>query len=348
MRVPNKVRAAGLAVIVAAAVAFAGNTAVRANPRPSLPSVSPSDLLASSLSALSQPFSVKGDATTQANLGLPDLPSSLTGTSSGPASILIGTQHFKIWRSPDGVRVARIVDFGEQDLVANSSDGWFWDSASMSAEHVALGRMSDRGAIDHAPAALCDPTALAKRVMTAIGPFAVVTEDGTARVAGRPVYQLTFTPRSTITRIGRVVVAIDSQTRLPLQIEVFARGAVKPALEAGFTKVSFGQVPASAFVFSPPPGAKVTQVTAPAHGEARPAAATAEGSPFSDAQVFGKGFDIRWAIKLSQPLPSEAAALLPYDGPLGSVMTAQHDGATWLLAGFVDLQTLRSDAGRLP
>jgi hypothetical protein len=176
--------------------------------------------------------------------------------------------------------------------------------------------------------------------------------DGTARVAGRPVYQLTLTPLSSVTRIGRIIVAVDSQTRLPLRLQVFARGAVEPALETGFTKVSFDPIDPTTFRFSPPAGTTVTQID-PAKlkaglGADRSLARSTGSLQVIDVKTFGRGFDLRWALELSGAMPAQAAALLPYSGPLASAETVERSGNTWLLFGFVDLPTLQLDAGRLP
>ena len=354
MRISNRVRAGVLVTVVAIAVAFAGTSALRANPAPALPAVAPAQLLASTLNALAGPVTISGDVITKADLGLPDLPAGLGGVSAGPVSLIIGQQRFKVWLSPDGARVAHLLPFDEQDVVANHNDVWIWDSAKMTAAHLSLASVPAEKARagSLSPPSTADVLALARQVLAAVQPYADVSVDGTARVAGRPVYRLTLTPRSSLTRIGRIVVAVDEQTRLPLSLQVFAKGAQDPALEAGFTKVSFDPIEASTFQFTPPPGATVTQID-PAKIKAGLSANHAWGhsaasDQIADLRTFGEGFDLRWAVKLSGPLPPEAAALLPYAGPLASAEAVERDGATWLLFGFVDLPTLQLDAGRLP
>jgi len=84
---------------------------------------------------------------------------------------------------------------------------------------------------------------------------------GTASVAGSPVYELVLTPRSTLTPVGRISVGVDATTRLPLEFRIFARGATEPAVESRFMAVSFGPIPTSTFVFAPPSGARVRQLS---------------------------------------------------------------------------------------
>ena len=162
-------------------------------------------------------------------------------------------------------------------------------------------------------------------------------------MAGRPCYDLVLTPRSTQTLIGRVAVAIDAESRLPLRLQVFPRGADAPAIEGGFTSVSLDPVDPSMFTFTPPPGATVKEAT----GTGATAAGWTGGSPLSDLRVFGEGFDLRVAFRLDASPPKEIAALLPYAGPLASAVLVDRGDHAWLLVGFVDVATLQEDAATL-
>ena len=64
--------------------------------------------------------------------------------------------------------------------------------------------------------------------------------------------------------------------------------------------------------------------------------------------MFGRGFDLRVAVRLDAPLPAAAGQLLPYAGPLVSAITVERDGQTWLLVGPVSVATLEEDAASLP
>jgi outer membrane lipoprotein-sorting protein len=366
MAMRNRTRVVAIVVVLAMLAVF-GVSISRANPAPpTLPAVTPARLLASSLAALAKPFSIAGDVRTDIDLGLPQIPSGVGGEGSSSITSLIGMQRFKVWRSPDGVRVAHIVDFGEQSIVANRTGAWLWDSTGMTAEHVVyadlraarrraagpdwLRDMAPAGKGDaatraHALAILGNPAALARDVLRGLARYARVTVDGTARIAGRPVYRLDLSPRSPLTLIGRISVSIDAQTRLPLDVQVVAKNATKPSLEAGFTSVSFDSIDPSMFTFTPPAGATVTSPSLRSH--AAPATPAAKHLVRA-TRVFGRGFDTRVAISVREPLPAGIDQLLPYAGPLGSAM-AEHAGvgASWLIVGFVGLDTLRGDAAHL-
>ena len=66
-----------------------------------------------------------------------------------------------------------------------------------------------------------------------------VAVDGTAEVAGRAAYQLVLTPLPTErTLLREVRVAVDAETRQPLQLTVLAQGSGEPALQVGFSETT--------------------------------------------------------------------------------------------------------------
>ncbi len=337
-----------IGIVAAVVVAVLGVANVRANPAPDLPAVGAQQLLASTLSALAHPFTISGDVSTHVDIGIPSVPAGIGGGAMGPVALAIGDQHFKVWRSPDGVRVAHLLDLGEQDLVANAHDAWYWDSSSMSAVHLAIPASASEIAAARSPSD-ADLLFIAQRVIAAVAPYADVSVEGTALVAGRPSYELVLTPRSTLTLIGRIVVSVDAQTRLPLQLQVFPRGSDVAAIEGGFTSVSSDPIDPSMFAFTAPPGATVRQAADVVAASEQHATATSSQPPPGTVQrVFGNGFDARVAIELRTPLPRESAALLPYAGPLLSAISVGRGGKTWLLIGPVPVATLEQDALTLP
>jgi hypothetical protein len=79
-------------------------------------------------------------------------------------------------------------------------------------------------------------------------------------VAGRPAYELVLRPRDARSLIGQVRLALDSETHIPLQVQVFPRASADgPALKVGFTRISFTRPGDEQFQFSPPPGTTVKQ-----------------------------------------------------------------------------------------
>ncbi|MGZ4150369.1 MAG: LolA family protein [Actinomycetota bacterium] len=350
--------AAVVAMVVVASLAI-GISAVGATSAPDLSQVTPQALVASTLTALSQPFSVSGEVRSTVDLGLPEIPASLSSAAAGVGvsnalSALTGTQRLRVWHSPDGVRIQRITDLAEQDLVANRSQAWFWDSSTSTATKIDLSQVA--AAMPASPAdakaqlANLDPTTIAQQLLLAASTCGDVTVSGTAVVAGQDAYLLTFTPSSTTTLVGSTTVAIDARTRLPLQVAVTPRGAVDPSVQVGFTKVSFDPIDPSMFTFSPPPGATVVDRTKAVTQQAQQAQHEGSTTPQDHPRpvVAGTCLDTSVAVRLPQAVPSQLQAMLPYRGPLVSVIAVQHGGATWILAGPVDVATLQQRAAALP
>jgi outer membrane lipoprotein-sorting protein len=358
MATRTRTRLTALLVVAAVLVGIAGVSAVRAGSPSELPPVPPQELLASSLEAIAAPFSHTGDVTTRFETGLPDISGTLGGTGTGLgglATTLLGTQHYKVWRSEDGVRIARVSDLSEQVVVANRDQAWYWDSNGMSATRLDLAALGRREAADPAWRGITTPTradltSWIGSALVALEPYADVSVDPSAEVAGRPVYDLVLTPAPGPTLIGRVTVAIDAETRLPLRFSVTPKGSDEAAAEVGFDAVSFDPIDPGMFSFDPPEGARVSEATPPdaaGHGEAIPGGSRHAVAPGA-VRTFGTGFSGRVAVPLSGPVPEQVRALLPYAGPLFSTIVVERGGDSWLLAGPVPVTTLERDADRLP
>ena len=110
------------------------------------------------------------------------------------------------------------------------------------------------------------PQQTVNRLLAMVGKTTKVTVDGTTEVAGRSAYQLVIAPRTSQSLIDRIVIAVDGQTSLPLQVQVFARGVSSPAFQFGFTSLNFAKPAASNFTFTPPAGAHVKTERLPVFG----------------------------------------------------------------------------------
>jgi outer membrane lipoprotein-sorting protein len=284
------------------------------------------------------------------DLGLPDIPTSMGGGPSGVESV-IGDQRFKVWSSPDGLRVSQLLPFAERVFVGSPTDVWTWNSDQDLAVHTSVDA-SRRGAISrNLTSALGDPAQLASELLRATSGVADVSVSAPQDVAGRATYTLRLTPTSSpgsaATKIGRVDVSIDAETRLPLRVQVFARGSASPAIEAGFSSVDFGPIDPSMFTFTPPPGATVKQAAlAPPSDGGTSDGAGDHPSGADQPRLLGNGFGTVVAVPVSNP-PQELDSILPFEGPLGSAELVRAGGTTWLLAGAVGLQDLNAASTKL-
>lgn len=241
----------GVVTVLAAAGVVDSSVAGAA---PALAPRTAAELLSSVAHAAEQPFS--GTVVETAELGFPALPGA-GSTSLSWQSLITGSHTARVWYgSPSQVRVSLIGDLAESDMIRNGHDVWLWSSRDNTVSHTVV-----PNATAQRPEAMppIDPRTAAAQALAALDPTTSVTVDGTSEVAGRPVYELVLAPRSGSSLIGQVRLAIDSETSVPLRVQVLAKGASDPAFETGFTSVTFGRPADSVFSFSPPAGSKVTE-----------------------------------------------------------------------------------------
>lgn len=237
--------AVGTAAGVAGLVLLASPAGAGEAP-PALPPIGADQLVESVLD--SKVPALGGSVELENNLGLP-IPG-LPGAMGGGDAIRVYT---------DGQGRGRISvpnRGSETTVVDDGTTVWVWNSAEKSVTKV------PHGAKEHTPleGRIADPATAARDLVNAMQEDSTVDVDGTARVAGRPVYQLVLAPKPTErTLLREIRVSVDSETRVPLQLEVLANGQAEPALKVGFTEFEDGPQDAGLFKFTPPEGAKVTE-----------------------------------------------------------------------------------------
>jgi outer membrane lipoprotein-sorting protein len=256
----------GLRWVVPAAftvLVFSGGTlvnAVSASADPSLPERSAAQLLVDLQDSKTDGLS--GTVAQRSDLGLPNIPGLASGGSTSLSSLVAGSHTLKVWYSgPDKVRIALLGTFGETDLVRNSTDLWIWDSQRNTANHEQLeADRAGRPVTMTPPSSIpSDPRGLAELALKMITPSTVVTTAGTARVAGRPAYELVLAPRDATSLVGQVRIAIDATKHMPLRVQVYPKGSDSIGFEAAFTQVNFTRPDDAQFRFNPPAGAKVLE-----------------------------------------------------------------------------------------
>jgi outer membrane lipoprotein-sorting protein len=349
-----------------AAVAAQGSSAVR------LPPIATDRLIASTLRAIADGRPISGHVAANVDLGLLSLPTEGLPNSLGGAAdfltSLSGNHRLRVWRSADGLRVTEILPMSERSLVVNRSAAWFWDFSSFTA--YVVHRPADARS---EPFQLADPLALARMALGAISPTTAVSVGRPASVAGRPSYALLIEPRTTKTLVRRIEIDIDATERLPLRVAVYARGRSAAPLSATFTQVSFAPIDPSTYRFSPPPGAKVRNITprgergggagfgsssasmpATTWSKAPLSQQTASGYAPDLPRVFGTG----WASVVALRTPSlsqlrmqmagfDITQFLPFSGPLLSIRLVDRGDHGWLIYGLVPQSTLAALESRL-
>ncbi|MCW2613332.1 MAG: hypothetical protein JWN08_326, partial [Frankiales bacterium] len=295
---------------------------------------------------------LSGTVVSTSRLGLPELPSARGGSAVSLPGLLSGSTTARVWKAgEERSRVAVDGSFAEYDVVRDGRDVWTFDSASSDVTHLVLPQGQDRPATE-APAGGATPEEIAESLLAHVGETTDVSVGRAAMVAERAAYELVLDPQDPGTLVGTVRIAVDGETSVPLRVQVFGEDQSEPALEIGFTSVTFEEPDASVFDFVTPPGATVTQRSLEGLERPAPGARTAPRSGAAP-QLLGKGWTS--VVELAGvEVPEDAAGLLdqlstPVAG--GRVVTSSlvsllllDDGR--VLAGAVPADRLVELAGR--
>ncbi|MHB9150764.1 MAG: LolA family protein [Thermoleophilia bacterium] len=260
----RKLFIAGVVVALVAALTV-GLTVARSQDGATLPTLAPAELLAKVAQEAPKTTAVSGDVAWINDL-LGSAPALLPVGDSGLAGLL-QTGAGRFWYQEGKLRFESQGSRGDVVAVLNGGTAWVYDSKSGTATEYTLPAKpagsadaetsSDAGAA----AAPLDLPQKIQEMVDRLAPDATLAVS-TATVAGRSAYVLTMTPTATNTVFGSVRAAFDGTTFLPLRVQVFAKDATTaPVLEAGFTKVSYDEIPAGTFEFTPPVDAKVEHST---------------------------------------------------------------------------------------
>ena len=341
------------AVVVAAVIAVP----LQAGATVDLPDKTPEQVLLLVNDSTVSAFS--GTVEQSADLGLPslDLSAGMSESMTGALpegndsviplgvttalELLSGSHEFRVYVGGESQSRVQIKDrMAERDVVHNGSDIWLYDSSTNAATHLSL--PADLEATAEAksaelqsqlPADLATPAELAERFLGELDPSTTVSVGTDARVAGRSVYELVLTPKTTETLVASVSIAVDSETGLPLQVAVLAQGQSAPAFQVGFTAIDFAAPNADLFAFTPPATATVTEQAMPAPTEGATGDQPGDHSPAAGQVpvVTGTG----WSTIVEVPaaaVPAELSA-----NPMLDQLTTAVDGGRAVTTSLVTL-----------
>ncbi|MEV4265451.1 hypothetical protein [Kribbella sp. NPDC049584] len=309
-------------VAVVAGVGTLGPVVADASPK--LPSITAQDLLAKVQTAKVDGLS--GTVRSDADLGLPAIPGMAPG--SRELTDLLSGQHTArvAFASPDKAKVSLIDNQAEQLWTTDGTSAWAYDSSKREATKLTLPAHKTAKPEKALPKAY-DPQAVAKQFLDAIDPTTKVQVSGTEKVAGRDAYKLRLVPKTDKTTVGSVTLAIDSKTWVPLDVTVMPRTGNDPAVELGFTSVSFDVPSASSFTFTPPKGVKVTDQKVPATREHPESAPPNRVKPINPRKpgagqadkptVIGTGWD---SVAMIRGADVSGLAANPSAGPLAQLL----------------------------
>lgn len=272
-----------MGVLCVAGLAATGVLKARASSPDSLPRMTPAALVSAVQKSKVSGFA--GTVVSQLSLGLPELPDvGDLGDVSSFGALLTGSHTLQVWfGGVDKQRIALLGPTDEVDLFRDGRDLWQWTSDDHTAVHLQLRSRTAPAAAATPTASLPVPTSASsfspstfgQRLLSRLDPSTDVTVEADQTVAGRAAYDLVLTPQTTETKIGSVHIAVDGQTKMPLGVEIYARGESDPAVDIAFTSVRFAVQPDRTFTFTPPHGAIIR--------DAQRATPTASAAPATTA-----------------------------------------------------------------
>lgn len=286
-------------IAVGVAMAMAATPLLASADSVALPEVTAAELLTTVAEA--EPTPLSGTVVHTARLGLPEIPmTEMTGAD--PLALLSGSSTLRVWS--DGAERSRVALLGtasEYSMVTDGPEAWTYSSADQEAVHYTLDAedLARWEAMDpQAQAAaqydgeLPTPAEAVEAALERVEEHSTVTIDEPTTVAGRDAYQLVVTPTSDTTLVARMVVAVDAETSTPLRMQVWSRqDAAAPALEIGFTDVTFAMPDESVFTFSTPAGATTSEVVVPLPEPRESDAEHTPGTLPDGVTVTGEGWD---------------------------------------------------------
>lgn len=181
----------------------------------------------------------------------------------------------------DGAKKSRVqvLDLlSERNFIRNGSDLWFYDAGKQTVRHSVVTEADEERAKQEAQNFLnansskiafdaTSPASVAEYFLSQASSSTTFTVGNDAMVAGRGVYQLTMTPRTSDTLVKSVSLSIDGSTGLPLAVSVSAAGQSGAAFEIAFQSISFDRPAASLFEFTAPAGSKVIEEPLPTEAD---------------------------------------------------------------------------------
>jgi outer membrane lipoprotein-sorting protein len=245
------------------------------------------------------------------------------------ADPLLGGASGRLWASADGrLRLELQADVskgsaGDFELLLDGRDFSVYDPGT---ETVYKGTLPGHGRTDEEGKGEPPSLAQVREGIEEAARHADLSGATPSDVAGRAAYTVRVSPKENGGLLGGAELAWDALNGTPLRAAVYAKGEGSPVLELNATEISFGPVPDSVFEVTPPPGAKVVQLSPPEE---------AEGESGGAKPVTGlEAVQAKTSFKLSAP-PSlagmqrdqvrlissgeEAGALLTYGEGLGGI-----------------------------
>jgi hypothetical protein len=287
----------------------------------------------------------QGYAESSVDLNLPNLPD-----LGNVIALLDGsTDQYTWYRSSTHWRADVLTDVGEEDTYQSGQDTFTWSYTGnlltqvLGAQPVRLPRAAD-----------LLPPPLARRLLGFAGREDHFSRLPSERVAGMDAAGLRVVPGSTASTIGAVDIWADPANGLPVEVQLFARGATAPLLVTRFLDLSLAKPALSTVTPHPAPGVGYTTTQLPdvsrilnEFGPPLPAqlggyTEVANPGGLADVAAYGTGF-ARFVVV---PLPQHTGtAALSAASSVGASVKVPDGTAVLIQASLLTVELARPPGG---
>ena len=231
-----------------------------------------------------------------------------SNTLTQAIELISGSHTIRVYVSGQDKLRAQILDpMSQRDLIVNGNEFWVYDAKMATAltgtvdieADPAKQAEAEQKVLDYADSIALDlssPEAIADYLVSMVDETSQIEVGKDHSVAGRSAYQLIISPDSPNSLVASAAVSVDSETGMPLKVEIFSTTQVEAAMTVGFESISFGSVDQGLFSFTPPAGTSVEtfdadELMATLDGYEKPEGYNSDYEVPSEPEVLGSDWD---------------------------------------------------------
>jgi len=231
-----------------------------------------------------------------------------SNTLTQAIELISGSHTIRVYVSGQDKLRAQILDpMSQRDLIVSGNEFWVYDAKMATALTGTIDIEADpakqveaeQKVMDYADSIALDlssPEAIADYLVSMVDETSQIEVGKDHSVAGRSAYQLIISPDSPNSLVASAAVSVDSETGMPLKVEIFSTTQVEAAMTVGFESISFGSVDQGLFSFTPPAGTSVEtfdadELMATLDGYEKPEGYVSDYEVPAEPEVLGSDWD---------------------------------------------------------
>jgi outer membrane lipoprotein-sorting protein len=262
------------------------------------------------------------------------------------SSPLLSGASGRLWIAKDGrARLELQAERGDTQVLYDGHTLSVYDAASNTLYRYTLPANKDSAPPSGGAAHEIPTVAKIEEAIAKLGEHASVTGATPANIAGQEAYTTRISPKETGSLIGGAELSWDAANGVPLRTAIYSSTSSSPVIELTATNISYGPVADSVFDFTPPPNAKVEEVTIDSKhsagdsgGSAQPRVTTHGHGVTGIAVIEAKAKSGAGKVAAPAGLPQvkiDGTAATELPTALGTLLSFERSGMRYLLVGSV-------------